>query len=87
MICVSCGVFLYEAPVLLARCRCVCYVLLLDGETRDGGCNARGPNAAAGDDKVIAGTHASYGFYYILFIIGDNLDSLQFDAEREAELG
>lgn len=62
-------------------------VLLLDAEKLGTGLYARGPNAAAGDDEVIAGAHASYGFYYILFIVGDDLDSLQFDAEREAELG
>lgn len=50
-------------------------------------CDARGPDTAAGDDEVVAGTHASYGFYDILFVIGDDLDSPQFDAEREAELG
>jgi hypothetical protein len=49
--------------------------------------HARGPNAAAGDDEVVAGAHASYGFDYIVLIVGDDLDALQFNAEREAELG
>lgn len=60
---------------------------LLGAEKLGTGLFVRGPNAAAGDDEVIAGAHASYGFDYILFVIGDDLDSLQFDAEREAELG
>lgn len=59
----------------------------LDAERLGTGLFVRGSNAAAGDDEVIAGAHTSHCFDDIFFVIGDDLDSLQLDAEREAELG
>ena len=50
-------------------------VFSLCGETGDR-LYARGPNAAAGDDEVVAGAHASYCFDYIVFIVRDDLDAL-----------
>lgn len=47
----------------------------------------RGTNASAGDDEVVAGAHAAHGFHDIFFIVGDDFNALQLDAEAEAELG
>lgn len=47
----------------------------------------RWPNSSASDDKVVAGAHAANRFHDVLLIVGDDLYTLQLDAEREAELG
>lgn len=47
----------------------------------------RWSNSSAGDDKVIAGAHAADCFHNVLLIVGDDLYTLQLDAEGEAELG
>jgi hypothetical protein len=45
------------------------------------------PNAARCHNKVVVLRHALSGLDNLRFIIGDDLDALEVDAEREAEFG
>lgn len=48
--------------------------------------DVRGPNTARGDDEIIVARHAPAGLYNLPLVIGNDLDALEGDAEREAEL-
>lgn len=47
----------------------------------------RRPNPPAGHDKVIAIAHPAHGLDNVSFIVGNHLDALELDAQREAVLG
>lgn len=47
----------------------------------------RRADASAGNDEVVAITHAAHRLHDVLLIVGNDLDPLQLDAQREAELG
>lgn len=55
-------------------------------ELEDGEGYERGTNAARGYHKVIFAGHAAGSFYYVGLIVWDNFDTLEIDAEGEAEL-
>lgn len=47
----------------------------------------RRPNASRGDDEVVVVTHALDGFDDLGFVVGDDFDASQADAEGEAVFG
>lgn len=51
------------------------------------GVDARGPDAAAGHDEVVARAHALHGFNNVFLVVRDDLNPFQLHAEGEAELG
>lgn len=46
-----------------------------------------GADAAGGDDEVVVGRHAAGGLDDFALVVGDDLDALEVDAEREAVFG
>lgn len=46
-----------------------------------------GPDATGCDDEVVVGGHAAGGFDDFGFIVGDDFDAFEGDAEREAVFG
>lgn len=45
----------------------------------------RRPNATACHDEVVFIAHASDSLHNLAFVVGDDLDAFELDAEREAE--